>query len=140
MFKITIKSQQQGEFWLNKETQIEVDEYLVWAAESKHWGSPQWIEQIEEVLEVKDDAGVVIIPAQAAYQIVHPAEYEIIVEDISAQIAAEQAQLEAVQAAQQQAGMRLMLFPSQVDECQDLDALKLAIKQFVSDVAVLLVK
>jgi hypothetical protein len=140
MFKITIKSQQQGEFWLNKETQIEVDEYLVWAAESKHWGKPQWIEQIEEVLEVKDDAGVVIIPAQAAYQIVHPAEYEIIVEDISAQIAAEQAQIDAIKVAQQQAGMRLMLFPSQVEECQDLDALKVAIKQMVSDIAVLLVK
>ena len=62
------------------------------------------------------------------------------VEDMTAQIAAEQAQIDAIKAAQQQAGMRLMLFPSQVDECQDLDALKVAIKQFVSDVAVLLVK
>lgn len=140
MFKINIHSKIHGYMWLNKETQIEVDEYLALAAESAHWGKPQWIEQIEEVFEVKDEAGVVIIPAQAAYQIVHPAEYEIIVEDISAQIAAEQAQIDAIKAAQQQAGMRLMLFPVQVEECQDLDALKLAIKQMVSDIAVLLVK
>lgn len=140
MFKLTIKSKQQGEFWLTKETQAEVDEYVQWCADSKHWGSPQWIEEIPEVIEVKDEAGEIIIPAQPAYQIVHPAEYEIIVEDITAQIAAEQAQIDAVKVAQQQAGMRLMLFPQQVDDCHDLDALKATIKLMVSDIAVLLVK
>lgn len=128
MFKINIHSQKEGTFWLEKQTQAEVDEYLAWAAESAHWGRPQWI---EEVPATED---------QAAYQIIHPAEYEIIVEDITAQVAAEQAQIDAVKTAQQQAGMRLMLFPVQVEECQDLDALKIAIKQMVSDIAVLLVK
>jgi len=128
MFKITINSQKEGNFWLEKTTQTEVDEYLKWAEESAHWGKPAWIEEIEAIED------------QPAYQIVHPAEYTITVEDMTAQVAAEQAQIDAVKAAQQQAGMRLMLFPVQVEECQDLDALKLAIKQMVSDIAVLLVK
>lgn len=140
MFKITIKSQTQGEFWLTKATKDEVVEYCQWAQESKHWGSPQWIEQIEEVLEVKDETGEIIIPAQPAYQIVHPAEYTIEIEDMTAQIAAEQAQLEAVQAAQQNAAIRLMTFPAQVDNCADLESLKNAIKQMVSDIAILLTK
>jgi hypothetical protein len=140
MFKINIHSQKEGYFWLEKTTQAEVDEYLAWAAESAHWGRPQWIEQIEAVEEVLDEAGVVITPAQAAYQIIHPAEYEIIVEDITAQVAAEQAQIDAVKAAQQQAAIRLFSFPQQVDACQDLEALKAAIKVMVSDIAMLLMK
>ena len=126
MFKITIKSQKQGEFWLTKETMEEIEAYRVWAAESAHWGKPAWTEQIEATEN------------QAAYQIIHPAEYELIVEDISAEIAAEQAQIDAIKAAQTQAGLRLQSFPAQVDACQDLEALKVAIKQFVQDVAVLL--
>lgn len=140
MFKIKVIKNNEVTHQSKFETQEEVQQWISFQESLKAFGEPQWIEQIEEVFEVKDEAGVVIIPAQAAYQIVHPAEYEIIVEDISAQIAAEQAQIDAIKAAQQQAGMRLMLFPVQVEECQDLDALKLAIKQMVSDIAVLLVK
>jgi hypothetical protein len=56
------------------------------------------------------------------------------------QIAAEQAQINAVKAAQQNAAIRLFSFPQQVDACGDLDALKNAIKQMVSDIAILLTK
>lgn len=140
MFKITIKSQKEGEFWLTKETQEEVDQYTTWCAESAHWGAAAWIEEVPEKVEIEEVDGVQHQNITPAYQIVHPAEYELIIEDMTAQIEAEQAQLEAVQAAQQQAGMRLMLFPAQVDACQDFEALKLAIKQMVSDIAILLVK
>jgi len=67
-----------------------------------------------------------------------PAEYTIEIQDITAQIEAEQAQIQAIKNAQLQAGLRLQDFPEQVDACQDLDALKLAIKQMVQDIAVLL--
>ena len=140
MFKINIHSKVHGYMWLTKETQTEVDEYLAWAAESKHWGSPQWIEEILPTIETVEKDGVIEEITFPGYQVVHPAEYEIIVEDITAQIAAEQAQIDAVKVAQQQAGMRLMLFPQQVDDCHDLDALKATIKLMVSDIAVLLVK
>lgn len=128
MFKITIKSQTQGEFWLEKPTQTEVDDYIKWAEESAHWGKPAWIEEIEATED------------KPAYQIVHPAEYTITVEDMTAQIAAEQAQIDAIKAAQQNAAIRLMTFPSEVDNCQDLEALKAAIKIMISDIAILLTK
>lgn len=140
MFKINIHSQKEGNFWLEKQTRTEVDEYLKWAEESAHWGKPAWVEEVPEKVELQEIDGVQVQKNTAAYQIVHPAEYTIIVEDLTAQVAAEKLQIDAVKAAQQQAGMRLMLFPVQVEECQDLDALKLAIKQMVSDIAVLLVK
>ena len=126
MFKVNIHSQKHGHMWVLKGTMEDVEAYRVWAAESAHWGKPAWTEQIEATEN------------QAAYQIIHPAEYELIVEDISAEIEAEQAQIDAIKAAQTQAGLRLQSFPAQVDACQDLDALKVAIKQFVQDVAVLL--
>lgn len=141
MFKLTIKSQKEGEFWLEKPTQTEVDNYIKWAEESAHWGKPQWIEQIPEQVEIiTQDDGVQVQNTKPGYQIVHPAEYTITVEDMTAQIAAEQAQIDAIKVAQQNAGMRLMLFPQQVDDCHDLDALKTTIKLMVSDIAVLLVK
>ena len=138
MFKITIKSQIHGELWLEKQTQAEVDEYVHWCADSKHWGSPQWIEEISEVLEVKDEAGVIIIPAQPAYQIVHPAEYELIIEDMTAQIEAEKAQIEIVRQSQLAAVQRMQSFSQDIDSCQDLDSVKAALKTFVADVALLL--
>lgn len=141
MFKIIIKSQTQGEFWLEKQTQIEVDEYLKWAEESAHWGKPAWIEQIPEQIEIiTQDDGVQIQNSKPAYQIVHPAEYTIQVEDMTAQIAAEQAQIDAIKAAQQNAAIRLMTFPNEVDNCHDLEALKSAIKIMISDIAILLTK
>ena len=138
MFKITIKSKIHGEMWLEKQTQTEVDEYLAWAADSKHWGAPQWIEEIPEVLEVKDEAGEIIIPAQPAYQIVHPAEYELIIEDMTAQIEAEKAKVEIVRQSQLAAVQRMQSFPQDIDSCQDLDSVKAALKTFVADVALLL--
>jgi predicted phage-related endonuclease len=140
MFKININSKTQGQFWLEKTTQAEVDEYLKWAKESAHWGKPAWIEEVPEKIELEIVDGVQVQKTTPAYQIVHPAEYTITVEDMTAQVAAEQAQIDAVKAAQQQAGMRLMLFPQQVDDCHDLDSLKETIKLMVSDIAVLLVK
>jgi hypothetical protein len=140
MFKININSKKEGNFWLEKQTQIEVDEYLTWCAESAHWGKPAWIEEIPEKIELEEVNGVQVQKTTPAYQIVHPAEYEITVEDMTAQVAAEQAQIDAVKAAQQQAGMRLMLFPQQVDDCHDLESLKETMKLMVSDIAVLLVK
>lgn len=140
MFKITIKSKKEGEFWLTKQTQAEVEEYQTWCAESAHWGKPAWVEEVPEKITLEEIDGVQYQKSTPGYQIVHPAEYELIIEDMTAQLEAEKAQLEAVQAAQQQAGMRLMLFPQQVDDCQDLEALKTAIKQMVSDIAILLVK
>lgn len=140
MFKITINSQKEGQFWLEKTTQTEVDEYLKWAEESAHWGKPAWIEDVPEKVELEIVDGVQVQKTTPAFQIVHPAEYEIIVEDMTAQIEAEKAQIEAVQAAQQQSAIRLMTFPNQVDACQDLEALKAAIKVMVSDIAMLLMK
>lgn len=67
-----------------------------------------------------------------------PAEYTIEIEDITAQVEQEKAQIEAIKNAQLQAGLRLQDFPAQVDSCQDLSELKLAIKQMVQDIAVLL--
>lgn len=67
-----------------------------------------------------------------------PAEYTIEIQDITAQVEAEKAQIEAIKNAQIQAGLRLQDFPAQVDACQDLAELKLAIKQMVQDIAVLL--
>lgn len=67
-----------------------------------------------------------------------PAEYTIEIEDITAQVEAEKAQIEAIKNAQVQAGLRLQAFPAQVDACQDLAQLKLAIKQMVQDIAILL--
>lgn len=67
-----------------------------------------------------------------------PAEYTIEIEDITAQVETEKAQIEAIKNAQLQAGLRLQAFPAQVDSCQDLNELKLAIKQMVQDIAVLL--
>lgn len=128
MFKITIKSQKEGVFWLEKQTQAEVDEYLAWAQESKHWGSPQWIEEVEETED------------KPAYQIVHPAEYELVIEDMTAQIEAEKAKVEIVRQSQLAAVQRMQQFPDQLDQCSDLDGLKLAMKQFVSDVAILLLQ
>jgi hypothetical protein len=140
MFKITIKSQKQGEFWLTKETQEEVEQYKTWCAETAHWGMPLWVEEVPEQVELEIIDGVEVIKTTPAFQIVHPAEYEIIVEDMTEQIAAEQAQINAVKAAQQNAAIRLFSFPQQVDACGDLDALKNAIKQMVSDIAILLTK
>ncbi len=140
MFKININSQTQGNFWLEKQTQTEVDEYLTWCAESAHWGKPAWIEEVPEKIDLEVIDGVQHQKTTPGYQIVHPAEYEITVEDMTAQIEAEKAQIEAVQAAQQQSAIRLMTFPNQVDACQDLEALKAAIKVMVSDIAMLLMK
>jgi len=67
-----------------------------------------------------------------------PAEYTIEIEDITAQVETEKAQIEAIKNAQVQAGLRLQAFPAQIDSCQDLSELKLAIKQMVQDIAVLL--
>lgn len=108
------------------QTQEEVQQWISSQEAVKAFGEPQWIEKVPAT------------ESQAAYQIVHPAEYEIIVEDITAQVAEEQAQIDALKSAQTQAGLRLQAFPAQVDACQDLDALKAAIKQMVQDIAILL--
>jgi hypothetical protein len=94
---------------------------------------PGWVEVIRE-------------ENMPEYTIIHPEQiakipdFTIEILDITAEILAEQAQIDAVKAAQQQAGMRLMLFPQQVDDCHDLDSLKETMKLMVSDIAVLLVK
>lgn len=78
------------------------------------------------------------------YVIIHPmtitkvCDFTVEITDITVQVLAEQFHVQAVKDAQTQAGLRLQAFPAQVDACQDLDALKVAIKQMVSDVAVLL--
>lgn len=138
MFKLTINSQKEGQFWLEKQTQAEVDEYIQWAYDSAHWGKPAYTESIPEVLEIKDELGEVIQTAVPAHDIVHPSEYTIEVTDITAQVLAEQAQIQAVKDAQTQSGLRLQAFPAEVDTCQDLESLKIVIKQMVQDVAVLL--
>lgn len=138
MLKLTINSQKEGHFWLEKETQAEADAYIQWAYDSAHWGKPAYTESIPEVLEIKDELGQVIQTAVPAHDIVHPSEYTIEVTDITAQVLAEQAQIQAVKDAQTQAGLRLQVFPAEVDTCQDLESLKVVIKQMVQDVAVLL--
>lgn len=138
MFKLTINSQKEGQFWLEKQTQAEADAYIQWAYDSAHWGKPAYTESIPEVLEIKDELGEVIQTAVPAHDIVHPSEYTIEVTDITAQVLAEQAQIQAVKDAQTQAGLRLQAFPAEVDTCQDLESLKVVIKQMVQDVAVLL--
>lgn len=86
MIKLTINSQKEGTFWLEKQTQAEVDAYIQWAYESAHWGEPAYTEIIPEVLEIKDELGEVIQTAVPAHDIVHPAEYTIEVTDITAQV------------------------------------------------------
>lgn len=141
MFKINIHSKVHGYMWLEKQTQAEVDDYVQWCAESKHWGAPQWIEDVPEQIIIQEIEGVEnsglpsVIPA---YQIVHPAEYELIIEDMTAQIEAEKAQVEIVRQSQLAAVQRMQSFPQDIDSCQDLDSVKAALKTFVADVALLL--
>lgn len=87
MFKITINSQKEGQFWLEKQTQAEVDEYIQWAYESAHWGKPAYTEIIPEVLEIKDELGEIIQAGIPEQVIEHDAEYTIEVTDITAQVA-----------------------------------------------------
>lgn len=138
MFKINIHSNVHGYMWLTKETQEEVDVYLQWAAESAHWGRPSWIEEVPEIEQIEIVDEIEVKKTIPAYQIVHPAEYEIIVEDLTAEIEAQKAQIESVRQSQLAAVQRMQSFPQDIDSCQDLDSVKTALKQFVADVAVLL--
>ena len=69
----------------------------------------------------------------------NPSEYTTTITDITAQVEAEKAQIEAIKSAQAQAGLRLQTFDAQIDGCNDLTALKAAIKQMLHDISILLV-
>jgi hypothetical protein len=141
MFYVSIKKQNIETNAAKFETLDLANAWIAQCESEKTWGFPQWIEDVPEQIEITIDGdGVQHQTTIPAHQVVHPAEYEVVIEDITAAIEAEAMQVAAVQAAQQAAGLRLQAFPAQVDACQDLEALKSAIKLFVSDVAVLLVK
>lgn len=86
MFKITIISQKEGTFWLEKQTLQEVEEYQQYCMDSAHWGRPAYTEIIPEVLEIKDESGIIIQEAIPEQIIEHLAEYELIIEDITIQV------------------------------------------------------
>lgn len=139
MFYVSIKKQNIETNAAKFETLELANAWIAQCESNESWGKPQWIEEFREQVNITtDENGVQHQTTVPAYQVIHPAEYEIIIEDITAQVQAEQAQIQAVKDAQTQAGLRLQQFPAQVDACQDLDALKVAIKQMVQDVAVLL--
>jgi glutamine synthetase type III len=137
MFKIKVFSNNR-KFSNTFKTEIECNEWFLETNKNEVFGKPAYTEIIPEVLEIKDELGEVIQTAVPAHDIVHPSEYTIEVTDITAQVLAEQAQIQAVKDAQTQAGLRLQAFPAEVDTCQDLESLKVVIKQMVQDVAVLL--
>ena len=138
MFRVDINSNAQGTFWLQFDTQAEVDTYTQWCVDSKHWGNPQWIEYVSATPDLLDDAGNIVQVGVAAHQIIHPAEYTLTVTDISAQVQAEQAQINAIKQAQLNSAQALQALPAQIDQCADLDSLKTLIKSFVVSVATLL--
>lgn len=138
MFKIKIFKNNIVTNEASFETQDLANAWIAQCEADKVWGKPAYTEVIPAVLEIKDELGEVIQTAVPAHDIVHPSEYTIEVTDITAQVLAEQAQIQAVKDAQTQAGLRLQAFPAEVDTCQDLESLKVVIKQMVQDVAVLL--
>lgn len=97
MFKITIKSQKHGELWVEKQTLAEVEEYKQQCAESAHWGKPASVEVIPAQEEIKDESGKVVQEAMPEQVIEHPAEYELVVEDISVQVMQEKVNAECLQ-------------------------------------------
>lgn len=103
---------------------------------------PESIVQVQKELEdgsiVTEDVVIPAVEEESYMEYFFPAEYTIEIEDITAQVETEKAQIEAIKNAQLQAGLRLQAFPAQIDSCQDLSELKLAIKQMVQDIAVLL--
>jgi|LakMenEpi03Aug12_release.lakeMendotaPanAssembly.Ray.scaffolds.fasta_scaffold561399_3 hypothetical protein len=128
------------------ENEQSMQDFIKLLADQAPWGKPdRWIADTllsplteEEKAKATDTRVVNDGLGNGWTEYFFPAEYTIEIEDITAQIEAEQAQIQAIKNAQLQAGLRLQQFPSQVDACQDLDALKLAIKQMVQDIAVLL--
>jgi hypothetical protein len=126
----------------------QMEDPTVWIAQevaNNSWGLPdRWIADTllspltEEEKTKATKTREVEVMGEMVTEYFFPAEYTIEIQDITAQIEAEQAQIQAIKNAQLQAGLRLQDFPDQVDACQDLDALKLAIKQMVQDIAVLL--
>lgn len=146
MIKVKVLKNNEIVQFVKFETQDKADAWIEMLAETASWGKPdRWISDLplsplsdEEkalatsVLEIDD-------PILGFYKkYFFPAEYTIEIEDITEQVEAELAQIEAIKNAQIQAGLRLQTFDSQIDECQDLGALKLAIKQMIQDIAILL--
>lgn len=97
MFKLTINSQAEGQFWLEKQTQAEVDDYIQWAYDSAHWGKPNYIESIPEVLEIKDELGEIIQAAAPEQVIEHAAEYIIEITDITSLVQQEKLNKESLE-------------------------------------------
>lgn len=85
-------------------TQAEADSWLAQGAQGKWWGEPEWTEVIPAVTEeiqtliaeaILDDQGNVVVPAQYSTNVsiiepeqtvVHPAEYTVVIQDITAQL------------------------------------------------------
>lgn len=70
MFKLTINSQKEGQFWLEKQIQAEADAYIQWAYDSAHWGKPAYTEVIPAIPEIIKPA--VFVAGVPAHDIVHP--------------------------------------------------------------------
>jgi hypothetical protein len=107
----------------------EMEDPTVWINEciaNNIWGKDAWTETIPATDDTPE------------HYIQHAAEYTVEIQDITAQVAAEQAQIDAIKQAQLKSAMALQALPMQIDACPDLESLKTLIKQFVVNVATLL--
>ena len=105
MIKVSIQNTITGQPYEGKFLTIdEANAWLSQGAEGKWWGEPEWTEVIPAVTEetqiqisepIYDDQGNIVVPAQYSTTvtiiepertIVHPAEYTVVIEDITAQI------------------------------------------------------
>lgn len=145
MKKVSVIKNNEVVQFVNFETQEKADTWIEMLASTAAWGKPErWVADrplsplSDEQKALAIDSRIVENELESYTEYKFAAEYTVEIEDITAQIESELAQIEAIKNAQVQAGLRLQDFPAQVDACQDLDALKLAIKQMVQDIAILL--
>lgn len=116
----------------------------LWTITDKDGNKIQYVSEVAldwAALGLGKDAYTETIPATDTtpeHYIQHAAEYTVEVQDITAQIAAEQAQIDAIKQAQLNSAAALQALPTQIDACADLESLKALIKQFVVNVATLL--
>ncbi len=128
--------------------QLSADAWIAQESANESWGkNERWVlHKDEEFAPPYDEADVLeerlndLGIGNPKKEVKLKAEYTVEIEDITAQIQAEQAQVQALQQAQLAAAARLESFDSEIDQASDLASLKAKIKTFVMDVAILLKK
>lgn len=85
MLRLHIHSNQMGKYWLDFASREEAEAYKEQVKASAHWGKPAWTEVVEIQPELKDpETGEISPPITKTIE--HPAEYQIVEEDISQQV------------------------------------------------------